>query len=98
MSKGGRRNSRQTRRGGKRRGSSKSRGLFARLYSPVSHTLMFGQNTTNRLANTAKGVARMGLSGADGLGKNLTGHLNATVHNVFSRNNRNKRQSRRQRR
>jgi len=100
LKQGGRRRAargtRRTRRRSRR--SGKSLGLFSRLYSPISHAMMFGRNTTNKVANTAKGVARLGINGVDGVGKSFSGHLNATVRNVFSRRNKNRRQSRRQRR
>ena len=89
---------RRAARGTRRGRAGKSLGLFSRLYSPISHAMMFGRNTTNKVANTAKGVARLGINGVDGVGKSFSGHLNATVRNVFSRKNKNRRQSRKQRR
>jgi hypothetical protein len=77
--------SRGTRRGARK---GRSRGLFSRVYSPVSHTLMFGKNSTSTVANTAKGVARMGFSGVNNIGKSLSGHLNGMIRNIFTRKGR----------
>lgn len=64
------------------RNSTRRRGVFRRLYSPISHALMAGKNTIGAVTNTAKGVACEGISGLDKVGRSVTSHANMAVHNL----------------
>ena len=70
------------------RRSGTSRGIFTRLYSPISHALAFGSNTTDTATNTAKSLGRLGFGTVNRVGKSLSGHLNGAVKNLVSRKNR----------
>ena len=70
------------------RSSRSSRGLFTRLYSPIGHLLMAGNESVGAVANTGKGVVGQGFRGLNKIGRSVTGHANQAVRNVFSRKNR----------
>ena len=70
------------------RSSRSSRGLFTRLYSPIGHLLMAGNESVGAVANTGKGVVGQGFRGLNKIGRSVTGHANQAVSNVFSRKNR----------
>ena len=79
------------------RSSRSSRGLFTRLYSPIGHLLMAGNESVGAVANTGKGVVGQGFRGLNRIGRSVTGHANQAVHNVFSRKNRRNGMTRRNR-
>ena len=85
-------------RGSRRRSAGKSRGIFSRLYSPISHALSFGSNTSNTASNTVKSLGRLGFGTVNRVGKSLSGHLNGAVKNLVSRKNRKNRRSTRRNR
>ena len=69
-----------------RRGSTRrnrKNGLFSRLWSPFGHTLMAGEESVGAVTNTAKGVVREGVRGVNKIGKSVTGHFNAAVHDLI---------------
>jgi len=81
------------------RSTRSRRGLFTRLYSPIGHLLMAGNESVGAVANTGKGVVGQGFRGLNKIGRSFTGHANQAVHNVFSRKNRrNTRRNRKNRR
>lgn len=59
------------------------RGVFRRLYSPISHVLMAGKDTVGAVTNTAKGVACEGISGLDKIGHSVTSHANMAVRDLM---------------
>lgn len=69
------------------RGSStrknRRNGLFTRLWSPFGHALMAGEESVGAVTNTAKGVVREGAHGVNKIGKSITGHFNAAVHDLI---------------
>ena len=69
------------RRGATRR--NRKNGLFSRLWSPFGHTLMAGEESVGAVTNTAKGVVREGARGVNKIGKSITGHFNAAVHDLI---------------
>ena len=78
------------------RKSGKTRGLFRRLYGPVSQALGLGSNVVGAVTNTTRNVTRRGLRGIDRVGVSVTGRANAAVRNLVSRKSRrNRRSSRR---
>ena len=69
-----------------RRGSTRrnrKNGLFSRLWSPFGHTLMAGEESVGAVTNTAKGVVREGARGVNKIGRSITGHFNAAVHDLI---------------
>jgi len=71
-----------------RNSRSSRRGLFTRLYSPISHLLMAGNESVGAVANTGKGVVGQGFRGINKIGRSVTGHANQAVRNLLSRKNR----------
>lgn len=67
-----------------KRGTRRS-GIFSRLWSPFSHTLQAGEESVGAVTNTAKGVVREGAHGVNKIGKSITGHFNAAVHDILKR-------------
>ena len=65
---------------------------------------MAGEEAVNAVANTAKGVARLGIRGVNRVGSSTVKHTDAAFKNVFSRrrggrrSRRNRRNSRKNRR
>ena len=81
------------------RSTRSRRGLFTRLYSPISHLLMAGNESVGAVANTGKGVVGQGFRGINRIGRSVTGHANQAVYNLLSRKNRrNTRRNRKNRR
>lgn len=70
------------------RRSTRRRGLFGTIYSPVSHLLQATGNAVGAVTNTTRNVVRRGLKGVNSVGKGVTGHANSAVRNVFSRKGR----------
>lgn len=82
-----------------RRGTRRSgRGIFSRLYSPISHLLSAGKESVGAVTNTAKGVVGEGIHGLDKIGRSVTKHANMAVKDVFSRKGGKRRGSRKSRR
>ncbi len=77
-----------------RRGTRKSskgkgkRGLFGRVYSPVSHLLSASRNISRSLLKRSGRVVDNGLGAIDNVGKSLTRHANMAVRNVTRRRGR----------
>jgi len=84
----------------RRNRSRKNRGLATALYSPFHHAFMAGEEAVNAVANTAKGVAKLGIRGVNRVGSSVTGHTDAAIKGVFSRKRRggSRRASRKKRR
>jgi len=61
------------------RKSTKSRGLFRRLYGPVSQALGLGSNVVGTVTNTTRNVTRRGLRGVNSVGLSVTGRAIAAV-------------------
>jgi hypothetical protein len=58
---------------------------------------MAGSNTVGAVADTAKGVVGVGAKGVNRIGRSVTGHFNAAVHDLLrgvTRKGRNGRKSR----
>jgi hypothetical protein len=72
---------------GTRKGKGK-RGLFGRVYSPISHLLMASRNISRSLLKRSGRVVDNGLGAIDNVGKSLTRHANMTVRNVTRRRGR----------
>ena len=72
----------------RRNRSRKNRGLATALYSPFHHAFMAGEEAVNAVANTAKGVAKLGIRGVNRVGSSVTGHTDAAIKGVFSRKRR----------
>lgn len=70
------------------RKSGKTRGLFRKLYAPISQALGLGGNVVGTVTNTARNVTRRGLRGVDRVGLSVTGRANAAVRNLVSRKSR----------
>lgn len=66
-----------------RRNSTRKNGIFSRLWSPFGHTLKAGEESVGAVTNTAKGVVRESARGANKIGKSITGHFNAAVHDLI---------------
>jgi hypothetical protein len=49
---------------------------------------MAGEEAVNAVANTAKGVAKLGIRGVNRVGSSVTGHTDAAIKGVFSRKRR----------
>lgn len=65
------------------------KGIFSRLYSPVGHLFMAGEESVGAVTNTAKGVVGQGLRGLNKIGRSVTGHANMAVRDLLkSRKNR----------
>lgn len=78
-----------------RRGTRRSgRGIFSRLYAPVSHLLSAGKESVGAVTNTAKGVVGEGIHGLDKIGRSVTKHANMAVKDVLSRKSGGKRKTR----
>ena len=80
-----------------RRGTRRSRGIFSRLYSPISHLLSAGKESVGAVTNTAKGVVGEGVHGLDKIGRSVTKHANMAVKDVFTRKGGKRRGSRKSR-
>lgn len=65
------------------RNSSRKNGLFSRLWSPFGHTLKAGEESVGAVTNTAKGVVSVGARGVNTIGRSITGHFNAAVHDLI---------------
>ena len=75
-----------TRRRSNRRASTrKNSGLVSKVYSPVHHAFMAGEEAVAAVTNTARNVVSTGIRGVDKIGRSVTGHADAAVRNVFSR-------------
>ena len=77
------------------RKSGKTRGLFRKLYGPISQALGLGGNVVGTVTNTARNVTRRSLRGVDRVGLSISGRANSAVRNLVSRKRRNSRKSRR---
>ena len=82
------------------RRTRKSRGLVSRLYSPLHHAFLAGEEGVAAVTNTARNIVRTGIRGVDRVGSSVTRHADGAVRNVFTRKSRNGggRKSRRSRR
>jgi hypothetical protein len=72
----------------RRRGGAstrKNRGLVSKVYSPIHHAFMAGEEAVAAVTNTARNVVSTGIRGVDKIGRSVTGHADAAVRNVFSR-------------
>ena len=76
---------RNTRRGGAMTRKNRSRGLVSRLYSPLHHAFLAGEEAVSAVTNTARNVVSTGIRGVDRIGRSVTGHADGAVKNVFSR-------------
>jgi hypothetical protein len=72
-------------------------GLVSRLWSPFSHALSAGEETVGAVTNTAKGVVREGARGVNKIGKSVTGHFNAAIHDLIKARKNRKNMTRRNR-
>ena len=70
------------------RSTRKSRGLVSKLYSPLHHAFLAGEETVSALTNTARNVVRTGIRGVDRVGSSVTRHADSAVRNVFTRKSR----------
>jgi len=66
-----------------RKSYGRKSGVFTRLWSPFGHTVMAGSNTVGAVADTAKGVVGVGAKGVNRIGRSVTGHFNAAVHDLL---------------
>ena len=69
------------------------RGLVSRLYRPLHHALVVGEEAVSAVTNTARNVVRTGIRGVDRVGTSLTGHTDAAIRNLVSRKSRRGRKS-----
>jgi len=76
---------RNTRRGGAMTRKNRSSGLVSRLYSPLHHAFLAGEEAVSAVTNTARNVVSTGIRGVDRIGRSVTGHADGAVKNVFSR-------------
>ncbi len=63
--------------------SSRSNGLFGRLYSPIHHGLFAARNVVNAGLGAVGKIVNAGVEGVDKAGSAVTGHANDAVSNVF---------------
>lgn len=80
------------------RKASSRNGLVSRLWSPFSHALSAGEETVGAVTNTAKGVVRESARGVNKIGKSVTGHFNAAIHDLIKGRKNRKNVTRRNRR
>lgn len=71
------------------RSTRKSRGLVSRLYSPLHHAFLAGEEGVAAVTNTARNIVRTGIRGVDRVGSSVTRHADGAVRNVFTRKSRN---------
>ena len=71
------------------RNTRKSRGLVSRLYSPLHHAFLAGEEGVAAVTNTARNIVRTGIRGVDRVGSSVTRHADGAVRNVFTRKSRN---------
>ena len=83
--KASRKTRRSTRRNRALRGGA---GLFSKLYSPIGHLFQATGEAVETVTNTARNVARKGISGVNRIGRSVTSHANMAVRNVVSRKRR----------
>ena len=64
------------------------RGLVSRLYRPLHHALVVGEEAVSAVTNTARNVVRTGIRGVDRVGTSVTGHADGAIRNLVSRKSR----------
>lgn len=67
---------------------TRKRGVFRRLYSPISHAIMASKESIGAITNTARDVACDGLTGLDKIGKSVTTHANMAVEDILGKRKR----------
>lgn len=77
------------------RRTRRSRGLFSKIYGPVSGVIGAVNDVFGTTTNTVKGVVHTGLRGVNRVGQSVTGRANKVVRNLVSRKNRKSRGGRR---
>ena len=76
---------RNTRRGGAMTRKNRRNGIVSRLYSPLHHAFLAGEEAVSAVTNTARNVVSTGIRGVDRIGRSVTGHADGAVRNVFTR-------------
>ena len=80
------------------RKSSKSKGLFRRVYSPIDHLIEAGRNISRATFKRSGRIVNNGLGLVGNVGKSVAGHANKTVSNIVGRKNRKSRKQTRRNR
>ena len=71
------------------------RGLLSALYRPVSEVIGAANNVSHTVVQSVDKIVHVGLSGANKIGKNVTGRADRILFNVLPRGKKGKRATRR---
>ena len=61
------------------------RGLVGYVYNPISQALGAVKNTVSATSNTVKKIARNSITGANTIGRKVSGRANATLRGLVPR-------------
>ncbi len=78
----------------RQKSSSKRRGLFSKIYRPVSEVIGAANTLTNTATKTVNKIVHASLSGVNKVGKNVTGRADRIIYNVLPRGSKTKRRRR----
>ena len=71
------------------------KGFLSAIYRPVSDVIGAANNVSHTVVQSVDKIVHTGLSGANKIGKNVTGHADRIVYNIFPRKTRGRKTRRR---